>query len=521
MAVVRAEKLSESLTQEQRAIVGTNVLPGETLKVEAAAGAGKSTVLRLYAERRPHLQTLYLTFTASEARAKQSDYARRGLYHVTVSTLHARAYAVTGDIHHGAVVAALDLTAVAVARVTETSSSEWPPLRRASLMRVLDCFTASDAPDIATSHAESTGCDASALVSAAQAVWRVACDPEDEMPLSHDMYLKLCTLTPELREAMFRDVDLVLLDEAHDCTEAQLMLVEARQGRTWGSVLVYDFHQRIYGWRRAATTRYLRALDALGVLPLSCSWRFGGALGRLAADLLVHHSSTATRVVGTTTKQTYIREVPCPPFSEVCGAGRCLTIVARTRHSLFGHAVEAVLSGAVERISFGSQDTHGTYDLFGGREALLDTFALSVGRGQHAMLLPASGAGRCTELGFAVYKAAVRAAGSYEAIEACAVVERYGSALPELMRKLDMARRSQSACQLILMSVHDSKGGEWSHVYVSHDLQRPGGRQDDPEEHEYRLNLLYVAMTRACAALFLPTPVVTSWLLAGVGRRVL
>ena len=53
MAVVRAEKLSESLTEEQRAILGTDVLPGETLKVEAAAGAGKSTVLRLYAERRP------------------------------------------------------------------------------------------------------------------------------------------------------------------------------------------------------------------------------------------------------------------------------------------------------------------------------------------------------------------------------------------------------------------------------------------------------------------------------------
>lgn len=45
MAVVCAEKLFESLTEEQRAILGTDVLPGETLKVEAAAGAGKSTVL--------------------------------------------------------------------------------------------------------------------------------------------------------------------------------------------------------------------------------------------------------------------------------------------------------------------------------------------------------------------------------------------------------------------------------------------------------------------------------------------
>ena len=49
MAVVRAEKLSASLasdvvlTPELQAIVSTDVAAGETLKIEAAAGSGKST----------------------------------------------------------------------------------------------------------------------------------------------------------------------------------------------------------------------------------------------------------------------------------------------------------------------------------------------------------------------------------------------------------------------------------------------------------------------------------------------
>ena len=64
------------LTAELEAVVSTDVAAGDTLKVEAAAGSGKSTAVRLYAERRPALRILYLTFTAVEAREKEADYKR-------------------------------------------------------------------------------------------------------------------------------------------------------------------------------------------------------------------------------------------------------------------------------------------------------------------------------------------------------------------------------------------------------------------------------------------------------------
>ena len=73
------------LTEELEAVVSTDIAAGDTLKVEAMAGSGKSTALRIYAERRPELQILYLTFTEAEAREKQADYKRRGLIHVCVS----------------------------------------------------------------------------------------------------------------------------------------------------------------------------------------------------------------------------------------------------------------------------------------------------------------------------------------------------------------------------------------------------------------------------------------------------
>ena len=65
------------------------------------------------------------------------------------------------------------------------------------------------------------------------------------------MYLKVCGVQPARRALMFGNATLVLLDEAHDCTEAQLALAAA-PARTWGLVLVFDFAQRIYGWRGAA-----------------------------------------------------------------------------------------------------------------------------------------------------------------------------------------------------------------------------------------------------------------------------
>jgi len=99
------------VTHELELILSTDVAAGDTLKVSAAAGAGKSTALRMYSAQRPQLQTLYLTFTTAEADAKAADYARRGFHHVTVSTLHALAFSATTDLHGGQVAESLSLSA--------------------------------------------------------------------------------------------------------------------------------------------------------------------------------------------------------------------------------------------------------------------------------------------------------------------------------------------------------------------------------------------------------------------------
>ena len=66
-----------------------------------------------------------------------------------------------------------------------------------------------------------------------------------------------------LREAMtdpmLESYSVIMLDEAHDCSAAQLdVVMHARAAR----IVVYDGSQRIYGFRRAVPLAALRSLRA-------------------------------------------------------------------------------------------------------------------------------------------------------------------------------------------------------------------------------------------------------------------
>ena len=115
------------VTEELAALLAVELHGGQTLKVNAAAGTGKSTALRLYALRCAPRPILYLTFTKSEAVSKALDYASRGMCHVRVSTLHALAYEATHDVHCGSVTTDVRLTATVLA--SRTRPDLWNGIR--------------------------------------------------------------------------------------------------------------------------------------------------------------------------------------------------------------------------------------------------------------------------------------------------------------------------------------------------------------------------------------------------------
>ncbi len=50
------------MTQEQEKILNMDLQPGQTLKIMAFAGTGKTTTLEAYTRKRPNLRFLYIAF---------------------------------------------------------------------------------------------------------------------------------------------------------------------------------------------------------------------------------------------------------------------------------------------------------------------------------------------------------------------------------------------------------------------------------------------------------------------------
>ncbi|CAN0101944.1 unnamed protein product, partial [Hapterophycus canaliculatus] len=87
-----ASGLIANLTAEQRSIVLADVKAGEVLTVLAFAGTGKTTCLRAYAQARPHLNILYLTFNVSVREEAEKTFPP----HVTCKGVHQLAFRFVG-----------------------------------------------------------------------------------------------------------------------------------------------------------------------------------------------------------------------------------------------------------------------------------------------------------------------------------------------------------------------------------------------------------------------------------------
>jgi F-box protein 18 (helicase) len=83
------------LTEEQQTIVACDLKPGQTLKIIAFAGTGKTATLVAYARARPRMRFLYLAFNKSV----QLEAAAKFPSNVVSRTSHALAFRTHGHPH--------------------------------------------------------------------------------------------------------------------------------------------------------------------------------------------------------------------------------------------------------------------------------------------------------------------------------------------------------------------------------------------------------------------------------------
>ena len=458
------------LTPEQAAVVASQA---RLLAVDAFAGSGKTKTLVEYARARPRQRILYIAFNksvATEARERFPD-------HVDCRTTHSLAYAAVGKTYQRKLG---NVQPFEVARLLNCST------RHAKIViDTIQAWLSSTSAEIGADHVDRANCDdlddIAGVVDDALKVWAQMRDPETQLRMSHDGYLKLWALqSPRLA------YDIILLDEAQDTNPVTLGVVLAQKRSTL--VLVGDRHQGIYGFRKAMNA--MEAVDADERIALTQSFRFGQSIADVATALLRAFKSEAHPVLGRSDLSVSWR------IDESAHHVR----LGRTNAGLFGSAARVVLDDGDRRLHFvGGFDSYP----FG---KVLDAYHLW--SNQAARIKDAGIARFANFADFAKYG---EEASDAEVKALVRVVNEYRQQVPQIYNAMKAAEvADEGRAHLTLTTAHRAKGLEWDQVYLADDfIELPPKDDFDPEE----VNLLYVAVTRAIRAVRLPLNLV-GWLRA-------
>jgi hypothetical protein len=297
--------------------------------------------------------------------------------------------------------------------------------------------------------------------------WDRILDPSDATGIDHDGSLKAFA---ESGKPWARDG--VLVDEAQDLAPVVVaMLAKVGVQR----IVVGDPAQRIYAWRGA--------VDAMAAmpdptLPLDRSFRFGPSIAAVARSILGVLDPTGD-LVGFGPNDTVTTDPP-PPHARK-------TILCRTNAGI----VEAVAAHAGRRIALAAGGGLATGDL-----------ARAYGTWSK----------RDTSDGRAAWSAWVAAAEEHAGQERTLlkIVETHRHAVPALLETLGAASRTdEEDAEIVITTIHRSKGREWDDVEIWHDLARvPTSRRalvrdPDVESAKAEARLAYVACTRARRTLWI------------------
>lgn len=264
---------------------------GATLKISAFAGSGKTSTLQFLSNENLK-RGVYLAFNksiAAEARARFPS-------HVDCRTTHSIAVRYVRGLRSYSRSKLFDaIHARELAHILSLSDHHvdshtiLTPVQQAYLiLQTIRRFCNSADREINSGHVDLQGrlraaiepvraATASWVASQSAAVWKRMIDAEDPIPMGHDGYLKLWSLS----EPVF-DYHYVFVDEAQDTNPAVLNVF--RNQKTTQMIYVGDRHQQIYEWRMA--------VNAMSEIPtelstsLTQSFRFGVEIAVAANRIL-------------------------------------------------------------------------------------------------------------------------------------------------------------------------------------------------------------------------------------------
>jgi hypothetical protein len=464
-------------THEQVDIVDA-AATGDNLVIEAAAGSGKTSTLKLIAN---HARTrgLYLAYNA----AIKDDAAKSFPSSVRASTAHGLAYRpVAGRyINAGKKVGGRRVPPQEAARILGINdpvrlAGDLAPLAPQQLARIavatVDrfCYSAADTP-MAEHVPLYPGLEdeliraelAKAVLPYAARAWADVQDLHGRLRFTHDHYLKMYQLSRPRLEA-----DYLLVDEAQDLNPVVQALVA---DQTHAQVLlVGDRCQQLYAWRGAVDA--MKSFDGKR-LYLTQSFRFGEQVAEEANKwLAVLHADIRVRGFGR------VPSVVGPLLNPDA-------VLCRSNAAAFGRVMDAIDRGRRVALVGGggaiSSLARAARDLMDGRPT------------DHPELLAFTSWNEVRD-----YVAQDASAGDLAVF--VGLIDKWG---PEGVLHIVDRLVDERTADLVVSTAHKAKGREWAGVKIATDFREPAPKEDGSRGRIAREDamLAYVAVTRAMTGL--------------------
>lgn len=444
---------------------------GDSLKITAFAGAGKTTTLTMLANSRTS-RGAYLAFNraiANEAKEKFPDT-------VDCRTTHSMAYHSVMSAHRFSGGQMNNtLTSPQLAELFDFKAKTFADrirldrVQQAHLtLRTVKQFCQSDAANIGPEHVphygrllglpEETMQEIRAwAVDSARSLWKDMANPRNgQIPLGHDGYLKLWAMgRPKL------GFDFILLDEAQDTNPAVLGVLQDQDAQI---VYVGDRHQQIYEWR-GAINAMSRITDCEEVY-LTQSFRFGPAIAEQAA-----------RILGTLGEKKKLRGNE-RIASRIATAGSTRTVLTRTNATVFTEALDALRADTKPHIVGGTDELKRLlHDVDHLQRSEIATSPEFFGFSNWAEVVAFSETEEGEDIRTFVQ-----------------LVEQHGRG--RMWAAILNAESNETSADFILSTAHKAKGREWPSVRLAPDFLGSRISTQNPSL-ESEVRLFYVAMTRA------------------------
>ena len=249
------------ITKEQEDILNS-VKKYKNIKINAFAGTGKTSTLKLIANTHENKKILYLAFNS----AIKNEASKIFPSNTFVKTTHGLAYSAIKKYTK------IDLTKLTNYRAIDISKKFEITYNQAIItLKIFDAFCNSNNDEIKKDDLEHK---------CAKQMFSYMLI--NKMNPTHNFYLKYYQLLLKSNQIHQYSHDIIMLDEAQDTNDVTLDIFENLNANT--KICVGDNHQQIYSFRGSKN-----ALDKINfdkILYLSCSFRFNNTIASYANILL-------------------------------------------------------------------------------------------------------------------------------------------------------------------------------------------------------------------------------------------